>query len=253
MEAGTLAVLVAAAFFGALVQAATGFGFAIVAAPLFLWATASTAAIPLLVALHVVQSLLLVPQVWHKASGWYLRRLVAGAIVGTPAGLWLYRAADVRSLKLAIGVTILVVVGLLIRREARPPAAARHVAAAHGTLPTVLTGIAAGAMTALLVMPGPPLMVYFMGENRAGDEVRALSLSFFALCYAAVSLAHLALQGYALRDLQAIAVLTPVVVLGTMAGSALAGGFSEAAFRLAILLLLVTTGVGAVASALLGP
>ena len=107
MEGPALLALGLAAFAGALVQAATGFGFAILAAPVFLFVIGTTAAIPVLVALHVLQSAIIVPGVWRRASRWHIKRLLLGALLGCPLGLWLFQGFAVRGLKLTVGLLIL--------------------------------------------------------------------------------------------------------------------------------------------------
>lgn len=249
MDWSALLLLSLATFAGALVQAATGFGFAIIAAPVFLWVMNSTAAIAVLVALHVVQSAIVVPRLWPKASRWHLKRLALGAVAGCPFGVWLLTGMDVRALKLAVGVVILGVIGLLVWRECAAGGRARPAGGKSSGGTTLATGVLSGALTALLVMPGPPLMVYFMRDRHAGDAVRALSLSFFALCYVAVTAAFALLGMLDGRALWMAAMLAPAVLLGTVAGLAAAGLFSDAELRLALLALLFLSGIGAIASA----
>ena len=279
---GVIAVLALATFAGALVQAASGFGFAILAAPIYLAATGSTAAIPLLVLLHVIQSAMLVPAIWREAPPEVLRRLLIGGALGCPLGLLLFLFANVRMLKIAVGVLILGVTALIIARErgwiGAGPAPAGGSAAAKATAsgagagttgadttgaggaagpegerawPATTTGVVSGAMTSLLVMPGPPLMVWLMGSPLGKVQARALSLTFFAVCYVAVSLLNIA-AGQVGRTTWAIAiVLAPTVVLGTMAGTRIVGHISEIWFRRVVLALLALSGIGAVVSALI--
>lgn len=252
MEWTALLALGVATFFGALVQAATGFGFAILAAPVFLLVVGTTAAIPMLVALHVVQSAIIVPGLWAKASRWHLKRLVMGAVIGCPLGLWLFQDFAVRGLKLTVGLLILGVIALLFWRErisARPKHGIQR--ARHGKLATIATGALSGALTALLVMPGPPVMVYFMRERQAPDATRALSLSFFAVLYVAVTLAYVGLGQLPRASWVAVALLAPAVVAGTVAGASLSPRFSDAGMRAVLLVLLFLSGVGAIVSGLL--
>lgn len=252
MEWQALAVMGVATLLGALVQAATGFGFAIIAAPLFLLAMNTPGAIPILVALHVVQSAMLVPGLWRRASRWHLKRLVIGAVGGCPAGLWLFHGANVRALKLTVGCVILAVIGLLLMREL----ATRHRRQAagtrgRGTAATLATGAISGALTALLVMPGPPLMIYFMGARQTADAVRALSLSFFGLCYVAVTAANVATGGMPRAAWITTGLLAPAVIAGTVAGTALGPRLGDAGMQRAIFALLLLSGIGAIVSALL--
>ncbi len=253
MEWTALLALGFATFFGALVQAATGYGFAILAAPVFLSVVGTTAAIPILVTLHVVQSAMIVPGLWRRASPWHLKRFVIGAVLGCPLGLWLFTRLDVRGLKLTVGVLILGVIALLLWRE-RISVGPKHGlrGTRHGKLATFGTGAVSGALTALLVMPGPPLMVYFMGERQAPDAVRALSLSFFAVLYVAVTLAYLGVGQLPRASWPTILLLAPAVVAGTIAGARLGSRFSDAGMRAALLGLLFLSGLGAIVSGLIG-
>ena len=252
MDWSTLAVLAAATFAGALVQAASGFGFAIVAAPVFLAATGATWSISLLVALHVVQSAMLAPAVWREAPPVALRRLLAGAVLGCPVGLALFLWADVRTLKIAVGVLILAVTALILARErglAGAPARGSGATERDGGA-AVVTGAFSGAMTSLLVMPGPPLMVWLMGTSLGKAPSRALSLTFFAVCYVAVTLLNAAAGQLPPRVWGMVALLAPAVVVGTLAGSRIVRHISETAFRRVVLTLLVLSGLGAIWSAL---
>ena len=244
-------LLVFATFAGALIQAATGFGFAIVAAPFFLAAIDSTVAVPLLVMLHIVQSAMLVPRIWLEIPGRHLRALLIGAAVGCPAGLVLFLAADVRSLKLLAGIVILAASLLLLIRQKRKvftTGAPSGPISQPRDLPLIVTGAVSGAMTALLVMPGPPLMIWLMGAHLPAVATRALSLSFFAACYVVVGVLSIAAGQLGPAEWGMAAVLSPLVVAGTIGGARLAGRMGEARFRTVLLVLLILSGLGALLS-----
>jgi uncharacterized membrane protein YfcA len=253
MAIEVLAPLLAATFAGALVQAATGFGFAIVAAPAFLALTNAKSAIVVLIALHLVQSFMVVPKALAKASRWHLKWMVAGAVPGALGGVALFYAVSVTTLKVLAGVTILVMLVLIAIRERRAAMQGRSARSRpHGVPATLIAGGTAAAMNALLVMPGPPLMIYFMGDRLSGGAVRALSLTFFGLCYAALTVYHAIVGSFSAADLTTIAGLAPAVVIGTLCGNALVPHLPEQGLRIAILVLLMLTGLGALASAALG-
>lgn len=251
MGAEALIALAAATFTGALVQAATGFGFAILAAPVFLAVLNSKSAIPLLIALHVVQSLMLAPAVLGTASRWHLNRLIAGAVPGTLAGIAIFHAVSVGSLKLMAGVVILAMLGLVLIGERRAALGGRAAAGVrHGSVRTAITGAIAAAMTVLLVMPGPPLMLHFMTERQPARFMRALSLTFFGLCYVALAIYHAAAGSYSGDDLGALVRLAPAVIVGTIAGRLLLPYLPERMVRVTVLALLGLAGAGAIRAGL---
>lgn len=249
-EAPVLAILVGAAFAGAFVQSAIGFGFALIAAPIFLTAMQSGAAMQVLVAIHVVQSAMLVPGLWREAPKELLNPMLAGSLAGMPLGLAIFVALDLDMLKLAVGIVMLVFTGLLVARDKSwlsrffisggPP----HPAAAAGV------GLSAGALTSVLVMPGPPLILYVAARRLGKVESRALSLTFFAFCYVAVTLMHASWTGVAGETWALALMLSPVVIVGTLLGDRLAQWLSEAWFSTAVLAVSFLSGAWAVWSSL---
>jgi uncharacterized membrane protein YfcA len=253
-SAGDLTMLATAAAAGAALQAGTGFGFAILAAPVFLAVLQSTSAVPILVALHVVQCLIIVPRIWNAIPWPEFKRLAVGALLGCPVGLLLFRYLDVRQLKLSVGLVILGVTALMIGRRAR---AAVAIAVPHdarslqgASWHRTVTGALSGALTAVLVMPGPPLMVSLLRHPLPAASARALSIGFFAACYVAV----LAVQGVTGEfDAAAgsiVAWLIAPVVLGTIAGLRGVRWLTDRYFAPLMTVLLFAAGIGAIVSAL---
>lgn len=254
LEPIALAMLALAVASGAAVQAATGFGFAILAAPVFLAVLNSTAAVPILIALHVVQCIVLVPRIWAGVPWPKLGWLGGGALVGCPIGLMLFGLLDVRQMKLAVGAVILVVAGLLASRRRRrvSPAVGGTGSAAddRASGSALVAGALSGAMTAVLVMPGPPLMVHLLRHPLPHDKARALSIVFFAACYVGILAAHVVTGQLDRAGWSVVGWLIVPVGLGTYAGLSLARWFLDRHFAIVLNVLLVLAGVGAIASAL---
>lgn len=239
-------------FAGAFVQSATGFGFAILAAPVFLAVINATSAIPLLVLLHLVQSGMVVPRLWGEAPPRMLRDLVLGALIGCPLGLLAFLHLDTTALKLTVGVLILAFTGLLIAREAGllQTISSRRDAPSPQTWATRGAGVVSGVMTALLVMPGPPIMLHLMSKDLSKEKSRALSLSAFAVSYVLVAVLS-GVSGTLTRQvLVDTAVLAPVVAAATVLGARASGALSDGLFRKVIFALLLASGAGAILSAL---
>lgn len=249
-DASVLAVLMGAAFAGAFVQSAVGFGFALIAAPIFLAAMQSGAAMQVLVVIHVVQSAMLVPGLWRQAPKELLNPMLAGSLVGFPIGLAVFLAIDLDTLKLAVGVVMLVFTGLVVARDASW--LSRWVSSTGPPSPAAAAGVgtAAGALTSVLVMPGPPLILYVAARRLGKLESRALSLTFFAFCYVAVTLLHAVWTGMSAGTWAIAGALSPAVVVATLLGDRLACWLSEAWFRAAVLGVSFLSGAWAVWSAL---
>ncbi|HUS97223.1 MAG TPA: sulfite exporter TauE/SafE family protein [Hyphomicrobiaceae bacterium] len=252
MEA--FALLLAASFLGAAVQAATGFGFALLAAPIYLTAMGSSTAMQVLVAVHLVQSAMLVPGLWRQAPRRLLVLLCAGGIFGFPVGLAVFLSLDLKTLTLVVGITMLAFSALLAARELRwlrfgPPDGSE----ARASGPAIIgAGGIAGLLTAVLVTPGPPVIILNGWLRLSKDQSRALSLTFFAFCYVAVAAMHTIWGGMTLASWKLAAMLSPLVIVGTLAGDAFAKRLSEAKFRLFVLAIAGLSGCYALLSGLLG-
>ncbi len=251
MDLQSYVVLGLGTFLGAFVQSATGFGFAILAAPIYLAVINATGAIPLLVLVHLVQSAMVVPRLWPNAPPRMLKDLVLGALIGCPLGLLAFLRLDIATLKITVGVLILAFTALLIARDAGLLQATELRAAAEpSSWSTRATGVISGIMTALLVMPGPPVMLHLMGRDIAKDQSRALSLTAFAVSYVLVALLNAA-SGTLTRAIVVDAmVLAPAVVTATALGARASQVMSEGLFRRVVFALLIASGVGAILSAL---
>jgi len=249
-------ILASAVAAGAAVQAATGFGFAILAAPVFLATLDSTAAIPILVALHIAQCVVLVPGVLSSVPWREFRILGLGALLGCPLGFMLFHMLEVRQLKLAVGVVILIAAALLAFRRSRalgggkPPVATSSV---QGTASLGASGALSGALTAVLVMPGPPLMVHLLRHPLPMPAARSVSIAFFAACYAAVLIAHIATGSLGGEEWSRIQALLAPVLVGTFAGLRLAPWFATRHLAPMLNVLLLLAGLGSLWSALRAP
>lgn len=261
MELATVAVLLLGAVGGAIVQAATGFGFAIVAAPVFLAAMNSHAALQVLVVIHLVQTVMLLPSVWTLVPMRLLKALFVGAAIGSPIGLLFFISLDVRALKLTVGILILLFTVLLIAREsgwlarvipAGPgdPAVGDETNTAPPPPLAYATGAISGAMTSLLVMPGPPLMLYLAGTPLPHAHARALAIAFFGLCYLFVTALNTFWAGMGEGVWWLVLAMVPAVYLGTLAGQRISRHVTQGSYRVAVLALLVLSGLGAIISAL---
>ena len=97
----------------ALLQAASGFGFAVLATPLFLLFVDPPRAIQLVIIITTTLSLVVLPGLWRAIVPGLLLRLGLGSLAGLPLGLIAFRHADPILVRALVGGTILAFVGLL--------------------------------------------------------------------------------------------------------------------------------------------
>ncbi len=248
MDAVSFAGLAAVAFFAATVQAATGFGFAIIAVPFFLLIMGSLSAIQVTAVISFVITLVLVPRLLKDAPKKLLLHLVIGSTIGFPIGLMAFKAADLSSVKIVVGVLITVFALALIAREAR-------IRSSNTTVPTagpaefttrpiaeVAVGIISGIMGMALAMPGPVVVLYLLARHAGKQISRAGTLLLFGFSYGAISLVHTLWGGMTGDSWLLAAKLTPFIVIGAALGHYATRYLSEHHFRTVVLVILIVSG-----------
>jgi uncharacterized protein len=142
-------------FVAAVVQGASGFGFAVLAAPFYLLFVEPRRAIQLIILLTTALSTVALRGSHRAVAPRLLLRLMLGCLAGLPLGLVGFAFCDPHAVRLVIGATILVFAPLLavarwpIRRG--PPMVL-------GMNPgrDLVAGVVSGVATALVGMSGRP-------------------------------------------------------------------------------------------------
>jgi uncharacterized membrane protein YfcA len=256
MDPLSFAALAAVAFGAATVQAATGFGFAIMAVPFFLLIMGSLSAIQVTAVINFVISMVLMQRLLKDAPRRLLLHLIVGSVIGFPIGLVAYKAADLNTMKLVIGALITIFAIILLIREwnirrtdSRPPTKEGQEFASRPVLELV-TGVASGAMAVALAMPGPVVVLYLLARHASKQVSRAATLLLFGFSYGAVSLVHTLWGGMTGGSWLLAAKLTPFVIGGAILGHFATRYLSEEHFRTVILAILIVSGLYGIWTAL---
>jgi uncharacterized membrane protein YfcA len=194
-------------------QATTGFGFALVAAPLLaaLLGGADAVVVVALVALPLTLGMA-VRHRRHVDRATLATVALAGAL-GAPLGLLVLERTGERALQATIGVVVLVLatalaLGLRVRRGGRAVDAA--------------SGFVAGVLSTSTGTNGPPLVLGFQARRMAPEALRATLAAVFAIS-GLVGLALFALAGRVSGELVAVAAAGwPGMLAGWWAGERLA-------------------------------
>ena len=233
-------LLTMVSFVAALVQGATGFGFAIMAVPFYLLILESLSAIQVSLIVTLAITLLVVVRVWRNAPPALLGRLVAGTLAGFPAGIVAYRHADLESAKVAVGVLIVgFAVWLFLATRGRP------VVESPATHPVadVAVGVVSGAMTTSLGMPGPVVLVYLSALGTEKEVLRGTMLALLVFSNAGA----IALQGWQVgidgATWETAALLIPAVLVGGAVGHGVSRFLGQKTFRSVVVAILAATGL----------
>lgn len=231
--AGELAPAAAVVLVASILQACTGFGFSVLATPFLLLVYDAQEAIQINIILSILISLWLVPRIASTVDRQLFRRLVAGSVLGSAAGIALFVYADAATMKITIGLILLGFTGLIIASSGFGTSARRD----H------MVGGLSGALTSGLGMPGPPLLVYFAGARIEKSVLRGTTLAYFLFIYSL----SLALQSFFASSTVKIwmhaAILTPVTLVGVYLGNRLFDLVDQKLFMRVIQVILVATGL----------
>ena len=234
MSLADWAGLAATSFAAALLQAANGFGFAVLATPFFLLFAEPGHAVQLVIIITLALSVVVLPGLHRAVHKPLLLRLALGSLVGLPPGLLAFDAADPVLVRAAAGIVILVFTTVLAANHLRR----RGAVFALRPGGDLVTGGVSGFATALVGMAGPPVLIYLMLAGATPRAVRATLLYFFALSYAATLVAHVATIGVPRATWLGAASLIPFAWAGGLIGRTVADRLgNEAAAGLAILVL----------------
>ena len=211
ISASSLGVSVAIVFATAVLRGYTGFGFAVIAVPLLVLLLEPAEVVPTVLLLEVVASLQLLPSVWRSVDWWAVRRLLIGALAGTPLGILVLSQLPGREMRLGIaGVVLLTALSL---------AAGLQFRSVPGRLTTITVGLLSGALNGAVAMSGPPVVLFFLSTPASLMVGRASLVMFFTLADTAAT-GFAAVAGLVTGSVLATAAaLAPALFLGQAIGS----------------------------------
>jgi len=244
MDGVTLAFFLAAAFLGGLVSGLSGFAMGLVVSGVWL---------------HIIEPsqnalLIVLCGLVTQGSGiWYVRHaidwgkicpFVVGSLIGVPLGTAMLTAVDQGTLRITMGVLLVLfsLYGLL--KPAFKPVA--------GGVPVELgVGVANGLIGGLTGLGGIAVTIWSQLRGGPKDAQRAIfqPVLFSTFVMTAISLAFVG--AYTVEMMKLYALALPALAIGIWCGIRLYGKLDDAAFRRVILILLLASGVSLVVPALL--
>jgi uncharacterized protein len=230
-----------AAFAGAFVQSASGFGFALLLSPALFAAVEPVEAVGALLVLGLALNLLVLLEGGHVDTR-ALVPVLAAALPGLALGALLLSELSKSALQVAVGVAVIAAAAwqLTQRRAGR----VRRAPAAW------LTGFTSGVLTTSISVSGPPIVLWLEARGVRPEEFRAsLAASFLALNLAGGAVL-LAAEGSAAFDAGVVGPLLALVVAGYALGALAFRRLDAERFFGLVLGLVVVTGCASVAAGL---
>lgn len=205
-----LAAILATAIAG-LMRGYSGFGTAVILAPVYSLLWGPRAGVPVMLLMELVVSVQLLPSAMKEADRRVVLPLGGAAALATPLGAWILFTVDGDALRRFIGGFVLVF-GLLLMSGWRY----------HGSRPlglNIAVGTIAGLLKGSTGMSGPPVILYLLAGLEEAKRHRANLIMFFATI-AIVSVIVPILGGLVdLTVLVRLAVVLPVMALTVPLGA----------------------------------
>lgn len=156
-----------------LMRGYSGFGTAVLLAPVYSSLWGARTGVPVMLLLELFVSLQLVPRAWRDADLRVILPIGGAAFVATPLGAVILLTADPEALRRFIGGFVLVF-GMLLMSGWRY----------HGSRPlplNIAVGTSAGLLKGATGMSGPPVILYLLAGTEAAIRHRANLILFFAM------------------------------------------------------------------------
>ncbi len=226
---GSLAAVVAGA-----AQSSLGFGMSMIMAPCLMFVLEPAAVVPTILLVDVFNCMLVTFRYRRHVHIRMVIPLTVGGILGVAAGIQVLTRVDPDTMRLLVGLLVLVFTVVLWSGWRRPVTESLWV-----TLPVGLASGFAGGTTS---MSGPPVVLFMANQGHHQDIFRANLIAYFSLIeiYAIVNFWW---AGALSREIVShSAVLIPAMLLGTGIGFLLGPRIPEKIFRNLIFVVLLIIG-----------
>lgn len=227
----------------ATIQSATGFGFGLIAVPLFLLILNSADAIQITMIIVLFMSIADWTKLRGQGSRHLLLWLVVGMVLGFPFGIYIFLNFELQLIKIMLALVIIIFsVFNLIRLFRKGPTGPVDSPEKH-RWPVVFTGYIAGLLSASMAMPGPPVMLYLVHKGFDKTMIRATILTFFIFAYGGSVLLQFMIIGISGTTWTTSLTLVPVGLVGVFCGHLIAHRINQRLFRIIVLNILILTAV----------
>jgi len=234
----SFALISAGIFAGAVVSGLVGFAFSAVAGVALLHVLPPTEAVPLMMACSLVTQFASLLALRRNVSWRGCPLLIGGGMIGVLPALYLLHHVDCRTFRIGFGVFLAGYAAIMLLKPA-----AVTLSCKSGGLRHAMVGFGGGVIGGLTAMPGalPTMWCDLRGmpkdQQRGLVQPYILILQVFAL---AVMLVH---NSFTMQSFVNLTYSLPALAAGVAVGITLFRRVSNAAFRSAVLVVLLFAGV----------
>jgi uncharacterized membrane protein YfcA len=223
----------------ATIQSATGFGFGLIAVPVFLLILNSSDAIQITMIIVLFMSIADWMKLKGQGSKHLLLWLVVGMVLGFPFGIYIFLNFELHLIKIMLALIIIIFSVFNLIRLFRDGSTGPVQSPTKKRWPVALAGYFGGLLSASMAMPGPPVMLYLVHKGFDKTVIRATILTFFIFAYAGSVLLQYTIIGISGSTWTTSLTLVPVGLIGVLCGHAIAHRINQKLFRIIVLNILI--------------
>jgi uncharacterized membrane protein YfcA len=223
----------------ATIQSATGFGFGLIAVPVFLLILNSSDAIQITIIIVLFMSIADWMKLKGQGSRQLLLRLVVGMILGFPFGIYIFLSFELHLIKIMLALIIIIFSGFNLIRLFRKGSTEAHHTPEQSNWASTVAGFFAGLLTTSMAMPGPPVMLYLVHKGFDKTVIRATILTFFIFAYAGAVLLQYVMIGISGSTWTTSLTLVPVGLVGVLCGHTISHKINQKLFKEIVLIILI--------------
>jgi uncharacterized membrane protein YfcA len=221
-------------FVSCILQGITGFGFAVLAAPLgFLFFDQQTIVVVLTI-ISLVLNTFLLQKIKSKVDKKFVVKLLIPGLIGVPLGVIALTAIDGNILKLAAGILALVFVIILLFPRAKIK---------ENNVLTVFVGALTGFLQSSIGLSGPPIVLVLTGYSLEVKQMRK-TLAIVFLFLSIISLPLFLYKNILTWDRLLLGAMSiPLVIIGGNIGNKISDKVPKEAFRILTLLMVLAASI----------
>ncbi len=229
-------------FIAATVQGISGFGRALIAAPLIALFTPADETVVIMIMLGFVGAIIMVLKTYRHLHLKRMIPMVVFGVAGSLVGIWILSVLPVKELKIIMGAFIIISAVIL--------ATGFRIKIKNEKIAYSTAGFIGGLTNGAISFGGPPTVLFLQNMNEEKNVFRA-NLSFFFLVIGFVGSINLILNGMLTGALAAQGgILAVPTILGTLFGNFLSSKFHEEIFKKIVLVILFAAGIMAIVMSL---
>jgi len=221
----------------------TGFGFGLISVPPLLIFFDPSAVLTITKVLTICTTWIVIASAWRELQPRLLLRILPFSFVGALLGLQLLRIASADAIKVFASAIVVAFSLLLLRGLPQREFKSRLLAP--------LAGFVSGTMSTTTALSGPPIILYFTITKVPVQTFRVTIASYFVLLDLFGLPALIRGDFVTKHDFKIALLMVPMAFAGRWWGSRLSHRFSrEQFYRLTLIILIATGGLGTVVSTL---